>query len=280
MEAEIIRQAKEVAVNAVLKAGQIVKEHFDQTAVIHEKGSFGDVVTEMDFRAEEIILQEITRAFPDHQITSEESGLSGKEGDWLWMVDPLDGTNNYAIGLPVFSLCITLLHRREAVLGVIYEPMVNRLYVAVKNEGAWCNGQRMQVRKRENPAKGTVGWIQGHQVQNEPAAVRLKHYIDVKFKRMIRLWAPSLQWCMLAKGDLDGIVLYNSEGDDLYAGVLMVKEAGGLVIDFDGNDFVGMNNEPYIIACHPESREFFLQTVREGLDSREPAACQTRTGRG
>jgi len=132
----------------------------------------------------------------------------------------------------------------------------------------------MQVRKRENPAKGTVGWIQGHQVQNEPAAVRLKHYIDVKFKRMIRLWAPSLQWCMLAKGDLDGIVLYNSEGDDMYAGVLMVKEAGGIVVDFDGNDFVGMNAEPYLIACHPDSKDYFLEIVREGLGGdRHPDYC-------
>jgi len=255
-------------VNAVLKAGQVAKEHFDKTAVIREKGSFGDVLTEVDFRAEEIILQAIAREFPDHRITSEESGANDKDSEWLWMVDPLDGTNNYAIGLPVFSHCMTLLHRREAVLGVIYEPLVDRLYVTVRNEGSWCNGRRMEVRKREELAKGTVGWIQGHQVQNEPAAVRLKHYIDVKFKRMIRLWAPSLQWCMLAKGDLDGIVLYNSEGDDLYAGILMVKEAGGIVIDFDGNDFAGMNEEPYLIACHPESKAFFMQVVREGLGNK------------
>jgi myo-inositol-1(or 4)-monophosphatase len=78
MESHIIRRAKDVAVNAALKAGQIVKEHFDKTVGIQEKGSFGDVVTEVDFRAEEMILREITRAFPDHRITSEESGLSDK----------------------------------------------------------------------------------------------------------------------------------------------------------------------------------------------------------
>lgn len=267
MDVDIIRRAKEAAMQAALAAGQVMKEHFDKTAVIQEKGNFGDFVTEVDYLAEEILLREITRAFPDHRIESEESGVSGQDSDWLWMIDPLDGTNNYAIGLPVFSVCLTLLYRREAVLGVIYEPIVNRMYVAVRNEGAWCNGQRIRCRKREleQLAKGTVGWIQGHQVQNEPAAVRLKQFIDVKFKRMIRLWAPSLQWCMLAKGGLDGIVLYNSEGDDLYAGILMVQEAGGIVVDFDGNEFRGMNDEPYLIACHPESKEFFMQVVREGL---------------
>ena len=79
----------------------------------------------------------------------------------------------------------------------------------------------------------------------------------------------STQWCMLAKGDIDGIVLYNSEGDDLYSGILMVKEAGGIVIDFDGNPFTGMKEEPYLIACHPDNKEELLQIVREGYIARE-----------
>ena len=261
----MIRRGKELAINSILKAGQMVKEHFDQVIDLSEKDHFGDVVTEVDYKAEEILLNEIIREFPDHQINSEESGNNGKASDWLWMIDPLDGTNNYAIGLPVFSLSITLMHKREAVLGVIYEPMVNRLYVASKGEGAYCNGRKLHVKKREDLKKGTIGWIQGHKVQNESKAVGLRHHLDLNFKRMMRLWAPTLQWCMLAKGDLDGIVLYNSEGDDLYSGVLMVKEAGGIVIDFEGQEFEGMNEEPYLIACHPENKEYFQRIVREGL---------------
>lgn len=74
---------------------------------------------------------------------------------------------------------------------------------------------------------------------------------------------------MLAKGDIDGIVLYNSEGDDLYSGILMVKEAGGIVVDFEGNPFIGVNEEPYIIACHPDHKQELLRTVRDGLNSFE-----------
>jgi myo-inositol-1(or 4)-monophosphatase len=270
MVEEIIKTAKEVAVRAVKQAGQIAKDRFDRITDLQEKDEFGDVVTAVDYQAEAIILQEITRVFPDHRIRSEESGDNGRASDWLWMVDPLDGTNNFAIGIPVFSSSITLLYRSEPVLGVIYEPMVQRLYLAVKNEGASCNGHRMQVRMREELRKGTVGWIQGHHVQGHETAVRLRHYLDVHFRRMIRLWAPSLQWCMLAKGDLDGIVLFNSEGDDLYAGILMVKEAGGLVMDFDGNLFEGMDREPYLIACHPEHKDDFLEVVHEGLRSSRP----------
>lgn len=269
MEAEIIRQGKELAINAILKAGQIVMNHFEKITEVNEKGTFGDIVTEADFKAEEVILQEISRVFPHHQIDSEESGHNGKDSDWLWMVDPLDGTNNFAIGFPVFSLSITLMYKKEPMLGVIYEPVVRRLYVTVKNEGSFCNGRRLYVRKREYVKNGTIGWIQGHKVQNELKAVELRQHLDLHFKRMMRLWAPTLQWCMLAKGDIDGIVLYNSEGDDLYSGVLMVKEAGGIVVDFEGKRFEGMNDEPYLIACHPENKAYFQRIVREGLGKYE-----------
>lgn len=265
MEERIIQTAKEVAIKAILKAGQLAKEHFDNVTDIEEKDNFGDVVTEVDHKAEKIILDEIMAVFPDHHIHSEESGDNGVVSEWLWMIDPLDGTNNFAIGLPVFSLSITLMYRSEPVLGVIYEPLVDRLYTTLKGEGAFCNGRRLQVKKKEEIRKGTIGWVQGHIVQNDKSAVGLRMHVDTSFKRMMRLWAPTLQWCMLAKGDIDGIVLYNSEGDDLYSGVLMVKEAGGIVVDFDGNVFEGMSDEPYLIACHPEYKDHFLKVVKEGL---------------
>lgn len=265
MDKQIIQIAKELAVNAVLSAGQVTLEHFDQTRNLQEKDKYGDVVTEADYKAEGIILKEITRVFPEHQIDSEESGHNGKTSDWLWMIDPLDGTNNFAIGLPVYSISVTLMYNSEPVLGVIYEPIVNRLYTTILDEGPFCNGQRLQVKKRDAIHKATIAWIQGHQVQNDNRAVRLRQYLDVNCKRMLRLWAPTLQWCMLAKGDLDGIILYNSEGDDLYSGILMVKEAGGIVFDFTGNPFNGMNSEPYLIACHPEHKDYFLNLVQEGL---------------
>lgn len=113
----------------------------------------------------------------------------------------------------------------------------------------------------------TVGWIQGHQVQKDVKAMFLKYKMDMEFKRVLRLWAPSLLWCMLARGDLDGIVLYNSEGDDLYSGLLVAKEAGAVIVDFNGADFQGMNPEPYIIACHPEHKHFFIELVGHALNS-------------
>lgn len=266
MEAGTIHAAKEVALKLIKQAGLIAKERFDKAEYIRSKGSFGDVVTEVDHLAEAIILKGLNASFPHHQIHSEEAGDNGKSSDWLWLIDPLDGTNNFAIGLPVFTVSITLMYKKEPVLGVVYEPMTDRLFECSLHGGAFCNGREMKVKRSNHFHRGNIGWIQGHQVQNDPKAVVLRQHIDLNFKRMMRLWAPTLQWCMLAKGDMDGIVLYNSEGDDLYAGILMVIEAGGIVIDFNGNPFTGMSEEPYILACHPDHKDELIKVVKEGME--------------
>ncbi|WIV21218.1 inositol monophosphatase [Paenibacillus polygoni] len=269
MDYKIIQSAKELSERVIRQAGLISKEKFDHFVELRSKDEFGDVVTEVDYITEEIIIKQIVAEFPKHQIHSEEAGIIGSESDWLWLIDPLDGTNNFAIGLPIFTTSITLMYKREPVLGVVYEPLTDRLFVSVIGKGTTCNNRPIQMSAISNIFKGNIGWIQGHKVQNESKAVHLRQFIDVRFKRMMRLWAPTLQWCMLAKGDIDGIVLYNSEGDDLYSGILMVKEAGGIVVDFDGNPFVGMNEEPYIIACHPDHKQELLRIVRDGLNSFE-----------
>ena len=265
MDQNIILHAKKLSERIIRQAGLITKEKFDNFVDIKTKDEFGDVVTEVDIIAEQIIIEHIRSAFPDHQIHSEEAGTLGEEKDWLWLIDPLDGTNNFAIGLPVFTVSITLMYKKEPVLGLIYEPMTERLFTSVKGKGAFCNNRPIQIRINRDIFKGNIGWIQGHKVQNDSRAVKLRQFIDIRVKRMIRLWAPTLQWCMLAKGDIDGIILFNSEGDDLYSGILMVKEAGGIVIDFEGNPFNGMNEEPYLIACHPDQKQQLLRVVREGL---------------
>nr|WP_284238508.1 inositol monophosphatase [Paenibacillus glycanilyticus] len=266
-----IELAKEVATNAAITAGKLAKDYFSKDKQIVEKGDDGDLVTIVDHLAEEIILKAISDHFPNDQIRSEETGWSGEEGDWLWLVDPLDGTNNYAIGLPVYGVSVTLIYKKEPVLGVIYDSHLGDIYVAQKDKGTTCNGKPLSI--VNNPVKPihkmTIGWIQGHQVQKDANAMSLKHKLDQECKRVLRLWAPSLLWCMLARGDLDGIVLFNSEGDDLYSGLLIAAEAGADVIDYRGAKFEGMNPEPYIIACHPDHKASLMELVEQALPSME-----------
>lgn len=261
---EKILAARRIAEAAARDAGSLARRKFLQSYTITEKDEFGDVVTDVDLEAERIILETIRAAFPDDAIRSEETGWIGVEGDWLWLVDPLDGTNNFAVGLPAFGVAITLLYRREPVMGVVYESMTERLYSAVAGRGATCNGERLSVPpEKDKPlSKRTVGWIQGHGVQKESGAMALKSALDEQCRRSLRLWAPALLWTMLARGQVDGIVLYDSEGDDLYAGALIAKEAGVLVRRFDGTDFVGMEPHPYLVAGQPKSLEQLWPLVR------------------
>ncbi|MCZ8520698.1 MULTISPECIES: inositol monophosphatase family protein [Paenibacillus] len=264
---DILDKAREVACGAAQAAGQLAKEHFDQEKEILAKGSDGDLVTAVDLLAEREILSRLNAAFPEHQVRSEESGWSGVEGDWLWLVDPLDGTNNYAIGLAAYGVSITLLYRKEPVLGVIYDSHLGNLYVAEKGRGASMNGLPLTAKLSRPTPKLTLAWIQGHHVGRRGRAAALKRHLEENAKRVLPLWAPALQWSMLARGDLDGIVLYNSEGDDLYAGVLLAKEAGAVVTDYDGRPFEGMNPEPYLVACAPERQEELLALVRQGMEA-------------
>src|SRR5665647_399817 len=174
MDMEVINAAKELSIRVIREAGSLAKERFDNFERIDEKDSFGDVVTEVDYLIEELILKEINIIFPLHQIHSEEAGSNNQESDWLWLIDPLDGTNNYAIGLSVFAVSITLLYQRRPVLGVVYEPMANRLFVSIAGGKAFCNDRIIQVKKKQDIHKGNMGWIQGHKVQNDDRAARLR----------------------------------------------------------------------------------------------------------
>ncbi len=202
---EVLHRACGIAVEAARFAGTLIRERFGGPFRAWEKGDFGDVVTEVDEQAEKEIIRRIRRHFPDHGIPGGD-GRSGKDGDWLWMVDPLDEANHFAIGLPLCAVSITLLHRDEPVLGVICDAHLDQIYVARKGKGAFCGERRLRAGAGGKPSgKMPPGWTQGHQVQKDPVAARLRERLDQGVKRVLRLWAPSLLWCMLARGIWTGL---------------------------------------------------------------------------
>ncbi|WP_261303817.1 inositol monophosphatase family protein [Paenibacillus andongensis] len=228
--------AKEVAVKAAWKAGELAKERFGGKLDIQHKDDRGDLVTEVDVLSDRLIVEDILAVFPGHRIYSEEAGEGGANSDWVWHVDPLDGTNNFALGIPLYGVCISLSYQGQIVLGVIRDSALGLNYVAVKGEGAWQEDVKLEAKPKGALVKSTISWIQGHGVgKDDHRALRLRHHLEHSVKRVLRMWAPSLTWAMLARGDLHGVVLYNSEGEDLYAGLLLAQEAGVKVTDFAGN---------------------------------------------
>ncbi|WP_189012458.1 inositol monophosphatase family protein [Paenibacillus marchantiophytorum] len=274
--------AKEVAREAARKAGALAKERFGSTMNAVHKDERGDLVTEVDIQADRLIVDEILAAFPSHRIYSEEAGEGGVASDWVWHVDPLDGTNNFALGIPLYGVSISLSYQGLIVLGVVHDSVMGLSYVASHKEGAWQEGIQLEAKPQGALAKSTISWIQGHGVgKNDATALGLRHHLEHSLKRVLRMWAPSLTWAMLARGDLHGIVLYNSEGEDLYAGMLLAQEAGVKVTDFSGHPIsllggggsahcepaegIHVGEGRYVVAAVEEYHEELLKIVQAGI---------------
>lgn len=233
----LVDVAAEVAVTAAVEAGQAIRSGLLGALTVSTKGASGDVVTELDLRAEQIILRHIRRAFPDHRILAEESGvLDSTDDSWCWVVDPLDGTNNIAIGLPVCTVGIALCHHGTPVLGVVHEPIADRTWTAVRGRGALGpNGPLWHPAHRPAATAPVLAWLQGYPVTRaDPTARALRLTLESASRRLIQLWSPLLCWVMLSNGDIDGFVGYRAGLVDLPAGALLAREAGMHITDFDG----------------------------------------------
>ncbi|OAS17378.1 inositol monophosphatase family protein [Paenibacillus oryzisoli] len=269
--------AREVAVGAAVKAGELARKRFGGQFILAHKDDRGDLVTEVDVEADRLIVDDILSVFPTHRIYSEEAGEGGIASDWVWHVDPLDGTNNYALGLPLYGVSISLSYQGRIVLGVVQDSAMELTYVAVQDEGAWQGDRRLLARPSGALTKSSVSWIQGHAVtKDDQRALTLRHHLEYSVKRVMRLWAPSLVWAMLARGDLHGVVLYNSEGEDLYAGLLLAQEAGVKITDFAGNPVALLGGTAveqnavadgaiYLVAAVPAFHAELLQLVQDAL---------------
>ncbi|OCT15969.1 hypothetical protein A8709_10130 [Paenibacillus pectinilyticus] len=270
--------AREVATKAAIKAGTLAKKRFGGQLNLQHKDERGDLVTEVDVQADHLIVDDILSMFPTHRIYSEEAGEGGAASDWVWHVDPLDGTNNFALGIPLYGVSISLSYQGRIVLGVVHDSAMELTYVAVQDEGAWQGDRKLVAKPYGTLTKSTISWIQGHGVgKDNQEALAVRYHLEHSVKRVLRMWAPSLTWAMLARGDLHGVVLFNSEGEDLYAGLLLAQEAGVKVTDFEGRPVAllggssdvhggaGTEKAIYLVAAVPEHHGELLQFVQEAL---------------
>ncbi|WP_228832163.1 inositol monophosphatase family protein [Nocardia brasiliensis] len=228
--------AADVAVTAAVEAGRAIRDGLLGALTVSTKDASGDVVTDLDLRAERIILGHIRRVFPQHRILAEESGVLDSADDaWCWVVDPLDGTNNITIGLPVCTVGIALCHNGTPVVGVVHEPIAGRTWTAVRGRGATGpNGPLVPSAPRPSAAP-VFAWLQGYPVTRTDSTARaLRLTLESSSRRLIQLWSPLLCWVMLSSGDIDGFVGYRAGLVDLPAGALLARESGMHITDFEG----------------------------------------------
>lgn len=240
MQTDSATGARELAIKAALSAGKFLMDRFHRQHSVSHKGRV-DIVTEADTGSERLITEMISRRFPDHRIMGEEGTETGGDVEHLWVIDPLDGTSNYAHGYPVFSVSIGYVVKGQVVLGVVYGPLHNELYVAERGKGAFLGDRRLSVSSRENLVDCLVAT--GFPYDRATKLPRTIKAIESLARNVLTLRAngsAALDLCYVAAGRTEAFWENDLSPWDTAAGSLMVTEAGGRVS--------GGRGEPYDIS--------------------------------
>ena len=226
------------AVETAREAGQILLEKFGRKINIYKKGDI-NLVTEADLASEKLIIEKIRSYYPKHAILAEESGEAAMEGTsaWKWIIDPLDGTTNYAHGYPCFCVTIALEHDGEIVLGVTFDPTRDELFAAEKGSGATLNGRQIRVSETENLNDALL--VTGFPYDTRERENFARHFTEFIYKsRGIRRdGSAAIDMAYVACGRFDGFWEEGLHAWDVAAGVLLVEEAGGRVSYYDDSKF-------------------------------------------
>lgn len=224
-----------VALRAAEEAGAIQRSMLDRKKEVAYKGEI-NLVTEVDKRCETRIIEIIRGVFPEHNILTEETPMAETGSPFKWIVDPLDGTTNYAHGYPIFSVSIALEREGEVLLGVVFDPTRGEQFIARKGEGAFLNGKRIVVSETEslNRALLSTGFPYDLRESRENNVDHFNRFIFAA-QAVRRDGSAALDLCYVAAGRFDGFWELKLHPWDVAAGTLMVEEAGGRVTDFSGN---------------------------------------------
>ena len=242
------------------KAGKILRDKTISNLVIEHKGKI-DIVTEMDKKSEEIIIDFLSNEFPEHKIISEEGGNVEGESGYVWYIDPLDGTTNYAYGLPWYSVSIALHKDGKPITGIVYNPALDELFAAQAGEGAFRNGIRINVSDRDKLGKSLLATGFPYYVVEKPRRVLdnlekfLTHSHGVR-----RFGSAALDLAYVAAGMYDGFWEEGLKPWDTAAGILMIMETGGKVTDYKGDNYNIMKDT--IVASNGKIHEEMLQLIR------------------
>jgi len=249
----------EVAQEAARKAGALLRDNVNGKRDISYKGAI-NMVTEMDRLSEKIVVGMLLEAFPGHGILAEEGSRIESDSGLLWVIDPLDGTTNYAHGYPNFSVSIGLEQIGQTVLGVVYDPMRDELFSAVKGGGAFLNGQRVYVSRSEVLIRSLLatGFPYDRAVSKENN-LNFFSALIMAAQEVRRSGSASLDLCAVAAGRLDGYWELKLHPWDVAAGGLIVQEAGGRVSDFSGTRYSIHDKE--IIASNGVIHQQMLDVI-------------------
>ncbi len=229
-------QQLKVAAEAAKEAGKLLKELFDKVHTVREKSKFEGFVTEADLQSEKIILSKLKKEFPEYSVLSEEAGEERKNSNYLWLVDPLDGTTNFKIRNPFFNVSIGLAKGKQVVMGVIYSPILDELFYSIEGKGAYLNGKKISVSNTINLSSSVIGFCHGGKNQKAlERAIKIYSKLKMHCTHTRQFGAAALEFCYLAAGRIDVLEITDTNPYDVGAGSLIAKEAGAVVTDLNGD---------------------------------------------
>lgn len=227
----------EIAQEAALTAGNYLKENFDRKPAIEYKSAI-ELVTERDRESQQIIYQIIKKHFPNHSILGEEDLDEVEEKDLVWMIDPIDGTTNFAHSLPIFSVSIAFLVEGKTQVGVVNAPLLQEMFYTVRGGGAFLNKKQLHVSQEKDLGKSLI--CTGFPYDIRESEINNLNYFNkfvLQALAVRRLGSAAIDLCYTAAGRLDGFWELKLKPWDTAAAFLMVEEAGGKVTDFSNNPF-------------------------------------------
>lgn len=258
----LLSTAKEVA----LEAGALLKEGFGTHFKIEEKEGKQNLVTEYDIASQKLIIKRLSETFPSHTFLAEEENVSDHPSDEIqWIIDPLDGTVNFAHGIPIFAVSIAAAQGGEIVAGVVYHPMQDELFIAEKGGGAYLGNKKLQVTQRKTLERALLVTGFPYNAHENPLgcidrfAAMVKQGVPVR-----RLGCASIDLAYVAAGRFDLFWEVGLHPWDIAAGKLLVEEAGGKVTTYDGSKHPIFDYIP-ILASNGRLHEAMVQQLKEDL---------------
>ncbi|WP_018616074.1 inositol monophosphatase family protein [Segetibacter koreensis] len=227
---------KQTLIEATFAGAKILQKYFNGSFTISSKSNINDLVTQADHESEQAIFEVIRREFPEHYILSEESGEFKMDSNIKWIIDPIDGTVNFANGIPICCVSIGIEKDGKMILGAVYNPFINEFFFAEKDFGSTMNDKRINVSDKSDVLRSCLVTGFPYSYLDEPNGPLevfdklIRHNIPMR-----RLGSAAIDLCWVAAGRFDGFYEHNLKAWDSAAGFLIVEEAGGTVTDFKGN---------------------------------------------
>lgn len=243
------------------EAGEIIRKGFKSNISIEFKTDASNIVTNIDKASEKIITDFIKKEYPNHTIIAEETGLNEKNSEYKWIIDPLDGTTNFAHGLPIFSISIGVQKNEETIYGVIYDVMRDKVFSAEKGSGAFENNVKIKVSENSNLSESLLVTGFPYEVKNnyEEAIIHFTTFLK-KPRAVRRLGSAAIDFCFVANGVFDGFWESKLNSWDVCAGLILVEEAGGKISNYSGNPVTV--NSPNFLATNGKVHSQMIEVLK------------------